>query len=65
MIVPGLFVDVLKRERDITIDPRELGKRLRSIGLPVKKTTKANVYQLPSLEQLPDWLDGVWDGPEE
>ena len=65
VIVPGLFVEVLKRERDITIDPRELGKRLRRIGLPVKKTSKANVYQLPTLEQLPEWIDGVWDGGEE
>jgi hypothetical protein len=65
VIVPGLFVDVLKRERNIDIDPSILGKRLRRIGLPVKKTSKANVYQLPNLEQLPDWLDGVWDGPDE
>ena len=65
VIVPGLFVDVLKRERDITIDSRELGKRLRSIGLPYKRQSKGMVSQLPNLEQLPDWLDGVWDGPEE
>ncbi len=65
VIVPGLFVDVLKRERDIDIDYRELGKRLQSIGLPYKRQSKGTVYQLPSLDQLPDWLDGVWDGPEE
>ena len=65
-IIPGTFVNTLQNEMDIpekplpALDSRELGKRLKAIGLVSTRKAKGMVYQLPPKEHLQAWADGVW-----
>jgi len=65
-IVPGTFVRTLQNEMNIPekpkdpMDSRELGKRLKAIGLISTRKAKGMVYQLPPKQHLQEWADGVW-----
>jgi len=65
-IVPGTFVKTLQNEMNIPakphdpLDSRELGKRLKGIGLVSTRRAKGMVYQLPPKQYLQEWADGVW-----
>jgi len=68
-LAPSNFVQKLKEDLDLppkentgnkTLDPRILGRRLTNIGLTSSRKAKGMIYDLPPLEYLTAWQDGVW-----